>query len=124
MNAPLCYNCKDGLFALDVFDPHKGKIYRGCACDSRITDYVKASTLCPLLSKPMQVGCSKTNLKTPAQWCEKFGVTVLDPDGWDRSDPKCMDYPINQDEFIAKFHQSTGCISDRAKYLTYKHLFG
>jgi len=67
---------------------------------------------------------AKRDIRTPAQWCEKFGVQVIDPDGWDRTDPHCMDYPITQDQFIEKYQRSTAGVVDREKFLLYKHLFG
>lgn len=72
----------------------------------------------------IKAGCSRTNRKTPAQWCEKFGVEVIDPDGWDRTDPQCMAYPLRQDQFIERYQRSTCRVIDRAKYLPYRHLFG
>lgn len=75
------------------------------------------------LTPAYQRGCSRTNLKTPAEWCAKFGVEVLDPDGWNRKDPNCMKYPITQSEFIEKYQHSTARVVDYEKYLTYRHLF-
>lgn len=80
---------------------------------AKVVEFAKAKT-----------GCSKTNRKTPAQWCEKFGVQVLDPDGWDRTDPNCMSYPISQDMFIKCYQLSTCRIVDSDKFRKYQHLFG
>jgi hypothetical protein len=61
--------------------------------------------------------------QTPAKWCKELGVTVLDPDGWDRTDPNCMDYPLSISEFVHKYQASTTCVHDRALYAKHKHLF-
>ena len=65
----------------------------------------------------------KSIRKTPAQWCDKFGVILMDPDGWDRSDSKCLDYPITQDQFIDKYQRSTGAIGNKETYAKWRHLF-
>lgn len=58
----------------------------------------------------------------PQQWCHKFGVEVIDPDGWRTAK---MDYhtPITQDQFVSLFCRSTTGFVDRQKYTMYKHLF-
>jgi hypothetical protein len=68
--------------------------------------------------------CSRENRKTPAQWCEKFGVEVIDDDGWrsGSNSPSWSD-PCTQDMFLSRFMVSTTRIVDKEKYLTYKHLF-
>jgi hypothetical protein len=114
----------------------------GCRRDSRINDSSKAGYLCPLLTPAIDLTASEKiaaktdqcisvegikssngNRKTPAEWCEKFGVRVIDPDGWDRTNPKCMSYPITQDMFIDRFQRSTAGVVDREKYKVYQHLF-
>ena len=75
---------------------------------------------------PIQRSCGSDNHKSPEQWCEKFGVMVLDPDGWDRASADWTsewNRPLTQDQFIDKFQRSTKSITDRKKYLQYKHLF-
>ena len=127
MKTPLCHQCIHGLFALNVFCPHKSKTQMGCALDSRINNYEQASILCSLL-EPATVEV-KAEVKreflnrTPAEWCAHFGVSILDPDGWDRSDPQCMAYCIPQDDFIKKWCVSTGSIANKAKFAKYQHLF-
>jgi hypothetical protein len=68
--------------------------------------------------------CSRENRKTPAQWCEKFGVEVIDDDGWrsGSNSPSWSD-PCTQDMFLSRFMVSTTRIVDKEKYLTYMHLF-
>jgi hypothetical protein len=59
----------------------------------------------------------------PQQWCHKFGVEVIDPDGWRSAG---MDYhtPITQDQFLGLFRGSTTGFVNREKFLVYRHLFG
>lgn len=71
----------------------------------------------------MDVADIKINRQPPAYWCDKFGVVILDPDGWDRTDPHCMEHPLSQAEFIAKYILSTCRVKDYAKYKVYNHLF-
>lgn len=71
-------------------------------------------------------GCSPDNRKTPVQWSDKFGVEVVDPDGWDRASKDWQaewNRPLTQSQFIEKFQRSTTRVVDRVKYQTYKHLF-
>ena len=66
---------------------------------------------------------AKRDVRTPAQWCEFFGVEVIDPDGWNRYDPNCMSYPISQSMFIECYQKSTCRIVDSDKFRKYQHLF-
>ena len=68
-------------------------------------------------------GNSDSNLKTPAAWCDKFGIEIIDNDGWNRRNPHCMEVPISQSEFISRYFVSTGRIVDRVKYAQYQYLF-
>lgn len=73
-----------------------------------------------------QRGFTKTYRMTPAQWCEKTGVQVLDPDGWRNDGNKfkiSWEIPIPWDMFLSRFNDSTTRIVDKEKYLLYKHLF-
>lgn len=49
-----------------------------------------------------------TDRRTPAEWEVELGVTVLDPDGWDRRNYD-VDWarPLTRDEFIDKACAST-----------------
>ena len=67
--------------------------------------------------------CSDSNLKTPAAWCDKFGIEIIDNDGWNRRNPHCMEVPISLSEFISRYFVSTGRIVDRVKYAQYQYLF-
>lgn len=102
----------------------------GCKRDSRITSHEKASMLCPLLEPAIEVKTDVVTPKkkefvnqTPAEWCDKFGIEILDPDGWDRRDPRCMEYAISCDDFINRYYDSTSRIVDMTKYQNYRHLF-
>ena len=50
-------------------------------------------------------------LKTAKQWCEITGIQVLDPDGWDRSNPKFLEiwntHKISFNEFWNRVTNST-----------------
>lgn len=49
-----------------------------------------------------------TELLTPQEWCERYRVTVLDPDGWrDPHDPKPWDEPISLVEFASRSSKCT-----------------
>jgi len=73
-------------------------------------------------TNPLKAGFSSTNLKTPAEWCEKFGVEIIDPNGWNRKNPNSMEIPISCQTFRDKYWLSTTHIADRTKYDEYKHL--
>lgn len=32
-------------------------------------------------------------------WCTLTGIKIMDPDGWDRSNPECLKEPITLGEF-------------------------
>lgn len=69
---------------------------------------------------------ASTNRKTPEQWSAKFGVQVMDADGWNRASEDWKsewNHPITQDMFISRFQRSTTRVVDREKYQMYIHLF-
>lgn len=45
-------------------------------------------------------------LKTPKEWQEETGITILDPDGW-RKDKKSFDEPISEDDWNERMKWST-----------------
>lgn len=46
--------------------------------------------------------------RTPTEWCERTGIVIMDPDGWDRKNFE-VDYAISltRDEFLGKAFLST-----------------
>jgi hypothetical protein len=42
---------------------------------------------------------SKETEKTIGEWAEIYGVQILDPDGWDRTDPELWTREITEKEF-------------------------
>jgi hypothetical protein len=46
-------------------------------------------------------------LYRPAEWCERLGVEVLDPDGWRGRDAEDWDEPISRREFDRRLATST-----------------
>lgn len=59
---------------------------------------------------------------TPASWCYKTGVEVLDPDGWRQQAPY-WEEAITWDMFLSRFNESTVRIVDKEKYALHQHLF-
>jgi len=45
--------------------------------------------------------------KTIEKWGEHFSIRVLDPDGFDRNDPKLMEKKFTKDEFFKGVMSST-----------------
>jgi hypothetical protein len=109
MNMPLCHKCADGLFALNVDCPHKSQTFVGCRRDSRINHWTKTQTLCPILPKAIDVEVIPNNAqcrRTPGEWCEMFGVKVVDPDGWRGRNPTWFT-AIPFDMFLSRYCEST-----------------
>jgi len=54
---------------------------------------------------------TKTIKMSAQAWCDITGVEVIDPDGWDRKDPKFSEnwnnHPISLDEFRERCFPST-----------------
>lgn len=52
---------------------------------------------------------AKHDVLTSKQWADKKGITVLDPDGWDRQNFEYSYYEelINEAEFDKRCHYST-----------------
>jgi hypothetical protein len=49
-----------------------------------------------------------TTIKNSSEWSKEFGVTVLDPDGWDRSNFKVSwAEEITKEEFERRLTKST-----------------
>lgn len=46
---------------------------------------------------------------TPATWCAILGITIIDPDGWDRKGNFQRDWsePLSFDDFMDKVNEST-----------------
>jgi len=65
---------------------------------------------------------TKRDLRTPTQWCDFFGVFVIDPDGW-RDRELSFYEPITCDMFLDMFRRSTVKIVDQQKYYQWKHVF-
>lgn len=144
-NIPLCHKCADALFALNVFCPHKSQTLMGCKRDSRINSYEKAGVLCPLLPPAIDViatlekvpelrpkleklkvtrHSAKRDVRTPEQWCEFFGVEVVDPDGWRHGHQPSWDTPITRDMFKERYQMSTCRIVDANKWAQWRHFLG
>lgn len=81
------------------------------------------SEIVPLKDGTLAVTQHPAKRRVPLFWCRRFGVEVIDPDGWDRTNPSWMMVPITQDQFIDKFQRSTTRVVDRVRYNVYKHLF-
>lgn len=45
-------------------------------------------------------------MKTPEQWADEVGITILDPDGW-RIDGKDFEEPITFEDFEHRLVNST-----------------
>lgn len=66
-------------------------------------------------SEPLCFACARPKndhrhpvLATSDEWCEAFGVTVYDPDGWDRTDfETSWSEEIDCHEFMKRFGRST-----------------
>jgi hypothetical protein len=59
---------------------------------------------------PRVVLVSGEDRKTPAEWLqtpEFSDIVILDPDGWDRSDPDDWQRPLTRTQFTAKMVRST-----------------
>ena len=63
---------------------------------------------------------AKRDLRTPAQWCETFGVEVVDPDGWRNNEPS-WNTPITRDMFKARYQASTVRTVDAKKFAPWKN---
>jgi hypothetical protein len=63
------------------------------------------------------------NRLLPEQWCDIFGVQVIDPDGWRGTFPS-WDTPITRDMFVSRYRTSTVRIVDFEKYRAWKHIIG
>lgn len=48
----------------------------------------------------------KPEAKTPAEWSDIEGVTILDPDGW-RKDRQPWETPITREDFLNRMAYST-----------------
>jgi hypothetical protein len=119
MNIPLCHKCQNALFALNVFCPHKSQTLMGCKLDSRITSYEKASILCSLLPPAIEV-TPKRDIRTPKEWCDFFGVEIIDPDGWRGTSPS-WNTRITRDMFKSRYQASTVRTVDKEKFKVWKH---
>lgn len=45
-------------------------------------------------------------LRTPDEWCELLGATILDPDGW-RDGTRRWDEAITREEFDERYRKCT-----------------
>lgn len=55
---------------------------------------------------------------TPQDWCDHFGVTILDPDGWRYGSPYgCKSFfdPLNREDFLRRYALSTATIMPSEK---------
>jgi hypothetical protein len=116
----------------------------GCKRDARITNHQKACAMCPILPPAIDVVATlekvpelrpkmaklkttkvsaKRDIRTPAQWCEFFGVEVIDPDGWRHGKQPSWNTPITRDMFKERYFMSTVRVADKAKYAQWKHYF-
>lgn len=55
--------------------------------------------------------------KTPDEWCEQLGLTIMDRDGWDRG---TWDKPLTIGEFQAKYRQCTVDGATRPVYVSHE----
>lgn len=67
---------------------------------------------------------AKRDVRTPAQWCEFFGVEVIDPDGWRHGHQPSWDTPITRDMFKERYQMSTCRIVNANKWAQWKHYLG
>jgi hypothetical protein len=61
------------------------------------------------------------NRRTPAQWCEFFGLQVIDPDGWPLDGSPSWDTPISGGDFKERCHRSTCRVVNPENYFRWKH---
>ncbi|MFW5962407.1 MAG: hypothetical protein ACOCQR_02215 [bacterium] len=54
--------------------------------------------------------------KTIDEWAKKYGVNIMDPDGFDRTDTKLYERYYTQAEFEVGLMLSTVVISDKDKF--------
>ena len=47
-------------------------------------------------------------LLTTAEWCQRFGTKILDPDGW-RRDNTPLEFLLDEEEFLTRWAESTCC---------------
>lgn len=59
---------------------------------------------------------------TPSEWCEIFGVEMIDPDGW-RDAGISYDFPLTAREFFMFFNESTARIADLKLWQAWKKFF-
>ena len=114
----------------------------GCREDSRITNYQLALLHCMLLEREPVIDIVSTPIEpklipvkpkakvvnhltrmTPTEWCNVFGVEVIDPDGWRHGYQPDWNTRITRDMFISRFMESTTRIVNGEKYAKWKHLF-
>lgn len=45
--------------------------------------------------------------KTINEWCDRHNIIMLDPDGFDRTDPELFERKFTEQEFMAGLYRST-----------------
>lgn len=55
-------------------------------------------------------------MRTPEEWCDQYGLTIADPDGWRERDAPPWDQPLALPEFWRRFNQCTVRAVDREAY--------
>lgn len=58
-------------------------------------------------------GTENMEKRTPDQWCEEYGVDILDPDGWREEDSPAWDEPITLVDFHRRVSISTARVMGR-----------
>lgn len=57
-----------------------------------------------------------TEQRTPEQWCQHYGLTVIDPGGWRTPDAPAWEQPIGLPEFWRRYSASTVDLVETGKY--------
>lgn len=55
-------------------------------------------------------------LRTPEEWCARYGLEIADPDGWRHPNAPSWDTPLGLPEFWRRFRECTVRMVDRPTY--------